>query len=34
MNLLKTFFLTHPLIIWLNWKRKSVWKDWYEKAIR
>lgn len=34
MGLWKTFFLTHPLFIWLNWKRKSVWKDWYEKAIR
>lgn len=34
MGLLKTLLLTHPLIILPNWKRKSIWKDWYEKAIR
>lgn len=34
MGLGKTLFLTHPLIIWLNWKRRSLWKDWYEKPLR
>lgn len=34
MSLWKTFLLTHPFFIRLNWKRKSFWKDWYEKAIR
>ena len=34
MSLWKTFLLTHPLYIWLNWKRQTAWKDWYEKAVR
>jgi glycosyltransferase involved in cell wall biosynthesis len=34
MGLWKTFLLTHPLFIRLAWRRKSFWKDWYEKAVR
>jgi glycosyltransferase involved in cell wall biosynthesis len=34
MSLWKTFLLTHPVYIRLNWKRKSVWKDWYERSVR
>ncbi|MCA1625137.1 MAG: glycosyltransferase [Acidobacteria bacterium] len=34
MSLWKTFFLTHPIFIRLTWRRKSLWKDWYEKAVR
>ena len=34
MSLWKTFLFTHPLFIRLNWKRKSSWRDWYEKAVR
>ena len=34
MSLWKTFLLTHPIFIRLTWRKKSYWKDWYEKAIR
>lgn len=34
MSLWKTLLLTHPVFIRLNWRRKSFWKDWYEKAVR
>ena len=34
MSLWKTILLTHPVFIRLAWRRKSVWKDWYEKAVR
>jgi glycosyltransferase involved in cell wall biosynthesis len=34
MSLWKTFVLTHPVFIRLTWRRKSFWKDWYERAIR
>ena len=34
MSMLKTILLTHPLIIWMNWKRKSFWKDWYDHPVR
>ncbi len=34
MSLWKTFLLTHPIFIRLTWRKKSFWKDWYEKAVR
>jgi len=34
MSLWKTFLLTHPIFIRLTWRKKSHWKDWYEKAVR
>ena len=34
MSVWKTFLLTHPVFIRLTWRKKSVWKDWYEKAVR
>ena len=34
MGLWKTLFLTHPFLIFPNWRRKSFWKDWYENAVR
>ncbi len=34
MSLWKTFLLTHPIFIRLTWRKKSYWKDWYEKAVR
>ena len=34
MSLWKTFLLTHPIFIRLTWRKKSLWKDWYEKAVR
>jgi cellulose synthase/poly-beta-1,6-N-acetylglucosamine synthase-like glycosyltransferase len=34
MSLWKTFLLTHPLFILLTAKRKKIWRDWYEKAVR
>ncbi len=34
MSLWKTFLLTHPAFIFLTSRKKSFWKDWYEKAIR
>jgi len=34
MSLWKTFLLTHPIFIRLTWRKRSFWRDWYEKAIR
>ena len=34
MGLLRTLFLTHPLVIFPAWRIRSVWKDWYENAVR
>jgi glycosyltransferase involved in cell wall biosynthesis len=34
MSLWKTLLLTHPLFIGLTWRKKSCWKDWYERAVR
>ena len=34
MSLWKTFLLTHPIFIRLTWRKKSYWKDWYEKVVR
>jgi glycosyltransferase involved in cell wall biosynthesis len=34
MSLWKTLLLTHPLFIYLAWRKKSFWKDWYEKSVR
>lgn len=34
MNLWKTLVLTNPVFIRLAWRKKTCWKDWYEKAVR
>jgi glycosyltransferase involved in cell wall biosynthesis len=34
MSALKILFLTHPVAIRLSWKRRRLWKDWYERPIR
>jgi glycosyltransferase involved in cell wall biosynthesis len=34
MSVWKTLLLTHPVFIYLNWRKKSLWKDWYENAVR
>lgn len=34
MGMGKTLLRTHPLFIWLNWRKKSSWKDWYDGALR
>lgn len=34
MSVWKTLLFTHPLFIAFNWKRKKIWRDWYEKAVR
>jgi glycosyltransferase involved in cell wall biosynthesis len=34
MSLWKIVLLTHPIFIRLAWRKKSFWKDWYERAIR
>ncbi len=34
MSLFKTLVLTHPIVIGLFHKKASVWKDWYENAVR
>jgi glycosyltransferase involved in cell wall biosynthesis len=34
MSIWKIILLTHPVFIWLASRKKSVWKDWYEKAVR
>jgi glycosyltransferase involved in cell wall biosynthesis len=34
MSALKILVLTHPVAIRLSWKRRWLWKDWYERPIR
>jgi len=34
MGLVKTLFLTHPITILLTWRVRSMWRDWYENAVR
>jgi glycosyltransferase involved in cell wall biosynthesis len=34
MGIWRTLLLTHPITILLAWRIPSVWKDWYERAIR
>lgn len=34
MSVWKTLLLTHPMVILLTWRKKSVWKDWYENVVR
>ena len=34
MSLWKALLFTHPIFIRLTWQKKSVWKDWYEEAVR
>lgn len=33
-SLWKTLVVTHPILILCAWRKKSVWKDWYEHAVR
>jgi glycosyltransferase involved in cell wall biosynthesis len=34
MGIIRTLIFTHPITIFLAWRRPSVWKDWYQNAIR
>lgn len=34
MSAWRVLVLTHPLVIWLHWRRASLWKDWYNTPIR
>ena len=34
MGLVRMLFFTHPATIFLAWRHRSFWKDWYERAIR
>lgn len=34
MGLVRMLFFTHPVTIFLAWRVRSFWKDWYEDAIR
>ena len=34
MGLIRMLFFTHPITIFLAWRTRSFWKDWYESAIR
>jgi len=34
VGLLRIVFMYHPITIYLLWRRASVWKDWYQDAIR
>jgi glycosyltransferase involved in cell wall biosynthesis len=34
MGLIRTLLITHPITIFLFWRTRSVWKDWYENAVR
>ena len=34
MSLLRMIFFTHPVTIFLAWRIRPFWKDWYERVIR
>jgi glycosyltransferase involved in cell wall biosynthesis len=34
MKIGKVLLLTHPAFIRLTWRKKSLWRDWYESPIR
>jgi glycosyltransferase involved in cell wall biosynthesis len=34
MGIVRMLILTHPITIFLAWRRPTLWKDWYENAIR
>lgn len=34
MGLVRMLFFTHPIVVLTAWRVRSVWKDWYENAIR
>jgi glycosyltransferase involved in cell wall biosynthesis len=34
MGIVRTLIFTHPITIFLAWRRPSLWKDWYENAVR
>ena len=34
MGLVRMLFFTHPATIFLAWRYRSFWKDWYDRAIR
>lgn len=34
LGILRTLFFTHPVTMFLAWRKRWVWKHWYEKAIR
>lgn len=34
MGLLRMLFYTHPITIFLGWRVRSLWKYWYENAVR
>ena len=34
MGLVRMLFFTHPVTIFLMWRVRSMWKDWYENAVR
>jgi len=34
MGFLRMVFISHPITILLAWRKPSMWKDWYENAIR
>lgn len=34
MGLVRMLFFTHPVTIFLAWRIKAFWKDWYDNAVR
>lgn len=34
MGLWRMVFFTHPVTIFVGWRIRSLWKDWYENAVR
>ncbi len=34
LNPWQVLVLTHPLVIWLNWRRASLWTSWYDTPVR
>jgi glycosyltransferase involved in cell wall biosynthesis len=34
LGLVRSLFFTHPVVVFLGWRTRFIWKYWYDKAIR
>ena len=34
LGLVRSLFFTHPAVVFLGWRTRSIWKYWYDKPIR
>jgi glycosyltransferase involved in cell wall biosynthesis len=34
MGFWRTVVITHPITVFCGWRKRSIWKDWYEHAVR